>query len=138
MAPTTYRSFVDALEALEVTGVVRRFTSGPPAGSTGVADTPAQYVRYPVGEEAPIVFGEQLGWPTLRAEIVILVEPVAQSTQPRNFDLSVDMMDNLSTALREATCITKSKLRVGSIRIGEDLVAGMSYWAVFATVEGHG
>jgi len=134
---TTYRSFVDGLEALVVTGVVRRYTSGPPAGSTGVADTPAQYVRYPGGEEIAIVFGEQGGWPTLRAELVILVEAVAQSTQVRNFDLTVDMMDNLTTALQGATCITKTKLR-WSVRMGEDLVAGTAYWAVIASVEGNG
>jgi len=135
---TTYRSFVDALEALSITGVVRRYTSGPPAGAPGVGDCPFQYVRFPGGEEMPIVFGEQLGWPTLRAELVIGVEPVAQSTQPRNFDLTVDMMDAALAALRGATCITLSKLRVTSIRMGEDLVAGTAYWAVFIGVEGHG
>lgn len=134
---TTYRSFVDALEALAVTGVVRRYTSGPPAGAPGTADTPAQYVRYPGSDEVPLVFGEQGGWATLRAELVLLVEPVAQSTQARNFDLSVDMMDNLAAALRGSTCIAKSKLR-WSMRMGEDLVAGTAYWAVIATVEGNG
>ena len=137
MAPTTYRTFVDGLEALDITGVVRRYNSGPPAGAPAASDTPAQYVRYPSGDEAPIVFGEQLGWPTLRAELVILVEAVAQSTQVRNFDLTVDMMDNLTTALQGATCITKTKLR-WSVRMGEDLVAGTAYWAVIASVEGNG
>ena len=134
---TTYRSFVDALEALVVTGVVRRYTSGPPAGSTGVGDTPAQYVRYPGGDEIAIVFGEQGGWPTLRAELVLLVEAVAQSTQERNFDLTVDMMDNLTTALQGAACITKSKLH-WSVQMAIDTVAGTDYWAVIASVEGNG
>ena len=138
MAPTTYRSFVDALEALDITGVVRRYNSGPPAGAPAARDTPAQYVRYPSGDEAPIVFGEQLGWPTLRAELVVLVEPVGQSTQPRNFDLTVDMMDNLLAALRAATCITVSKLRVTGVRRAIDTVAGTDYWAVVASVEGNG
>ena len=137
MALTTYRAFIDALEALDITGVVRRYTHGPPSGAPGTADTPALYVRYPGSEEIPLVFGEQGGWPTLRTEVVLLVEPVGQSTQARNFDLSVDMMDNLATALRAAACIAKSKLR-WSMRMGEDLVAGTAYWAVIATVEGNG
>jgi len=66
------------------------------------------------------------------------VEPVAQSTQARNFDLTVDLMDAALAALRGATCIAKSKLRVTNIRMGEDLVAGTAYWAVMATVEGNG
>ena len=134
---TTYRSFVDALEALDITGVVRRYTSGPPAGAPGVGDTPAQYVRYPGGEEIAIVFGEQGGWPTLRAELVLLVEPVAQSMQGRNFDLTVDMMDNLSSALRAAACMTRGKLH-WSVRMAIDTVAGTDYWAVIASVEGNG
>jgi len=137
MAPTTYRTFVDALEALVVTGVVQRYTSGPPSGAPGTSDIPAQYVRYPGSDEVAIVFGEGGGWPTLRAELVLLVEAVGQNTQGRNFDLTVDMMDNLATALRGTTCTTKSKLR-WSVRMGEDLVAGTAYWAVVANVEGSG
>lgn len=134
---TTYRSFVDALEALTITGVVRQYTQGPPLGASGVADLPAQYVRYPGGDEIAIVFGEQGGWPTLRLELVVLVEPVGQSTAPANFDATVDMMDAVTTALQGAPCITKTKLH-WSIRQAIDVVAGQAYWAVVANVEGSG
>ena len=134
---TTFREFVDGLEVLSITGVVRQYKSGPPAQKPSTADTPAQFVRYPASDEVPLVFGEQGGWPTLRADLVILVEPVAQSTQPRNFDLTVDMMDNVVSALQGAPCITKSKLR-WSIRQAIDTVAGQQYWAVIAAVEGSG
>ena len=133
---TTYRSVVDALEALSITGVVRRYTSGPPAGASGVGDTPAQYVRYPGGDERALVFGEGGGLTALRTELVVLVEPVAQSTQPRNFDLTVDMMDNVAAALRRAPCTIGGKL-AWSVRMGEDFVASTAYWAVIASVEGH-
>ena len=43
MAPTTFRSFVDALEAMTVTGVSRKYTHGPPSGSPTTADCPAGY-----------------------------------------------------------------------------------------------
>lgn len=135
MTVTAYRSFVDALEALSITGVVREYHHGPP--TTSPADTPAQYVRSPGSEEIAIVFGEQGGWPTLRADLVILVEPVGQSTQERNFDLTVDMMDNIATALRGATCMTKSHVR-WSLRQTIDTVAGQDYWAIVAGVEGSG
>ena len=135
--PTTYRSFVDALEALVITGVNRRYTQGPPVGSPAPADCPAQYVRYPGSDEIAIVFGEQGGWPTLRAELVVLVRAVGQDMGGENFDDTVDMMDNIATALRGASCITKSKLR-WSLRQTIDTVAGQDYWAVVANVEGSG
>ena len=134
---TTYRAFVDGLEAISVTGVVRSYTQGPPSGAAGVTDCPAQYVRAPAGDESPVVFGSQGGFPTMTAELVILVEPVGQNRQPENFDDTVDMMDALTTALQAADCVTKAKLR-WSIRQTIDTVAGLDYWAVVASVEGRG
>ena len=134
---TTYRAFVDGLEAISVTGVVRSYTQGPPSGSTGVGDCPAMYVNKPGGDERSIVFGSHGGQGTKRAEIVILVEPVAQNRQPENFDNTVDMMDNLSTALQNASCLTKSKLSWSMDQTTRE-GAGLAYWAVVATVEGHG
>jgi hypothetical protein len=138
MPPTTYRSFVDALEALVVAGVVRRYSQGPPIGAPGTADCPFQYVRYPgTDEEYPIVFGEQGGWLDLHADLVIGVEPVGQDVAPENFDNTVDMMDNLAAALRGQTCTTKSHVR-WSLRQIIDTVAGQQYWAVLAQVRGNG
>ena len=137
MAPTTYRSFVDALEAMSVTGVDRDFTQGPPLGAPGVADCPFKYIRYPGGDERPIVFGSHGGWPTLTAEVVIGIEPVGQKDAGNNFDDTVDLMDALNTALRALACITKSKLN-WNIRQTIDTVAGQQYWAVVARVEGSG
>jgi hypothetical protein len=134
---STFRSFVDGLEALVVTGVVRRYTQGPPLGAPGTADCPFQYVRYPRSTEVAIVFGEQGGHPTRTAELVIGVEPVGQNTAYENFDDTVDLMDNLESALQGASCLTKSKLN-WSIRQEDDPVAGQMYWAIIATVEGSG
>ena len=53
MAPTTFRSFVDSLEAMTTTGVNRFYTQGPPVGAPGVTDCPAQFVRYPAADEPP-------------------------------------------------------------------------------------
>ena len=137
MAVTTYRSFVDALEALDIAGVSRQYTQGPPVGSPSTPDCPAQFVRYPGSDEHAIVFGEQGGWPTLRADLVVLVEPVGQSRGGENFDHTVDMMDAVAIALRGAPCITKSHLRWGCRQTIEE-VAGQAYWAVVANVEGNG
>ena len=122
MALTTYRSFIDALEALVITGVNRQYLQGPPAGAPATADCPAQYIRYPASDETGLVFGEQGGRLSLRADLVILVEPVAQNVQPENFDDTVDMMDNIAIALRGSGCTIAGVLR-WSIRMTTDMVA---------------
>jgi hypothetical protein len=137
MAVTTYRSFVDALEALSITDVKKQYTQGPPMAQPTNADIPAQYVRYPGSDEVPIVFGEQGGWPTLRADLIVLVKAVGLSTAFENFDATVDMMDNVAAALRNQACTTKSHVR-WSLRQIIDTVAGQEYWAVLAQVEGSG
>jgi hypothetical protein len=134
---TTYRSFVDALEALDITGVNRQFTQGPPLNPPVVGDCPFQYVRYPGGSEGALVFQNQGGWPTLRAELIVCVEPVAQNTAFENFDDTVDMMDNISTTLRATDCTLANHLR-WEIRQIIDTVAGNQYWAVQTIVEGSG
>jgi len=137
MASTTFRTFIDNIEALDVTGVNRAYTQGPPASSAG--STPFQYVRYPQGNQGPIVFGEAGGPPTMVAELVICVEEVAQNVQAENFDDTVDMMDNVNTAIREAGNCWPGKSKASwEIRMGIDTVAGTDYWAVITTITGSG
>ena len=134
---TTYRSFVDALEALSISGVNRQYTQGPPIGAPGTADCPFQYVRYPGSEEeSAIVFGEQGGYYELHAELVICIEPVGQNTAFENFDDTVDMMDAVQTTLQAMGCITDSK-SAWSLRQTIDTVAGQEYWAVVAQIRGY-
>lgn len=137
MPLTKFRAFVDALEAMTVTGVSRNYTQGPPLGAPVDADCPALFVRYPEADEDRTTFGTHGGWPTFRTDVVIVVEPTGQNTAPANFDATVDMMDNLSAALRDLQCIVKSKMR-WHIKQTMELVAGQEYWAVVASVEGRG
>ena len=137
---TTFRSFVDALEALSVTGVVRAYDQGPPKSIEG-EDLPAMWVQLPQGAETPLVFGEFDGWDTYQADVVIAVEAVGHQEEPfQNFDLTVDMMDNISSALSSvASCgiITKTK-HSWTIRQTIVQVSGVDYWAVVTRVTGSG
>lgn len=140
MAITTMRAFVDALEAITITGVLRQYTQGPPT-SANDADIPCSFVKLPNSNEGPLVYQNQGGWPTLQATHVILVEAVVQNLQPVNFDATVDMMDAMSTALRggDADCGTLAKSHLTwSQRQGIETVAGVEYWAIFTDVQGQG
>ena len=136
MAFITLNTFVDGLEALVVAGVVRSYIHGPPSGAVSTADLPALFVHLPeISAVGRLVFANQGGTGSLRAQLIILVEPVAQSRQPENFDAAVDMADALEAAFIALTC------GVGilgwSVRVTIFSVAEIDYWAVVADVEGN-
>jgi hypothetical protein len=135
MAASTLRAFVDALEAIVVTGVTRRYTSGPPE-SVDTADLPAQFVQLPQLSDQPFNFGNHGGWPTFRADIVIAYEPVAQNTNAVNFDGTVDMVDSLTSAIRALSITAALAALSWTSRQTTVEIAGTSYWAVVTTVEG--
>ena len=58
MAITTMREFVDALEAITITGVNRQWTQGPPTQAND-ADVPCSYVKLPNSSEGPLVLQNQ-------------------------------------------------------------------------------
>jgi hypothetical protein len=138
MAITTAREFIDNLEAITITGVIRQFRQGPPT-SVQDADIPATFVKLPSVDEGPMVFQNQGGWPRFRATLVVLVEAEAQNIQPENFDAVVDMMDAVSAAFRSESCGNLAKSHINwSMRQGIETVAGYEYWALFVDVDAQG
>ena len=133
MAATTYRSFIDGLEALSISGVVQAYTEGVPAS---ISRLPASFVQLPEGEERAIRAGTPTGWPTLRADLVVLYEAAGKGDQGPNFDGTVDMMDAVQAALRG---FDPGQVRPSwSMRMATVTVAGTGYWAVVASVEVEG
>ena len=135
---TTYREFVDNIEALVIEGVRRTSTTGR-FDSLETDDLPAQWVQLPRATEGAITaFTGMGGWPAMTAELVIAVEAVGQSTGMQNFEDAVDMMDNITTTLRASDCgITKSKI-TWNIVLAIRQVAGNEYWALVTTITGSG
>ena len=134
---TTYVEYVDGLEALVVTGVARRYTSGPPL-SLNTADLPAQWAQLPEGESEAMVLGDASGsrWPTFSADLIIALEAVGQSTGGVNFDATVAMLENLRTRL-ERTDLTEAPLS-WAMRQAIVTVAGQDFWAIVCAVIGQG
>ena len=132
---TTFTAFVTALGSVDVTGVRRKYTYLPPS----LVDLPCQWPQIPASDEALITFEGAGGWPALRAELVIALEATAQSTQQDNFEDTLTMMDNLTTALRGVAAGTLAKSKpVFAIRMAVVTVAGVDYWAAIATVSANG
>jgi len=135
MAITTYAAFIAALSGLTVTGVTRSYTEPPHQVST--ADMPLSYVQLPDVGEGPMTAEGEGGWPRLRAELVILVEPIGQNVNGVNFALCVTLIDNLSTALR-GTSLAKTKTRWTIRQESIQQYGDTAYWAIIATVEANG
>ena len=134
MAITSYTSFVAALAALSITGVTRAYTEPPRQLNT--ADLPCSYPSLPNGGENPITGEVAGGWPVLRADLVVLVEPWAQNTRAANYTATVAMMDNVSVAMRAAD-LARSRPR-WTIRTEVVSIGDTPYWAVICTAEANG
>ena len=131
---TTLTAFVDAIEALTVTGVVKTF-QGPPS-SLSSAQLPSAWVQSATMVGMPVTRGNSGGWPTLKCELVIALEAVSQSMQDDNFVAAVAMVDTLTTALNSAAL---AKVMASyEVRTAIVEVAGAAYWAVIAAIEASG
>jgi hypothetical protein len=135
MAVTTFASLVTSLTGMSVTGITTILTGPPNALNT--ADLPTSWVDLPTGEEKPWTASGGGGWPTLRMDYIVAVNPVAQEMDAKqNFSDTITVLDNLMSALRSLDA-TKSKLS-WTVRRQMIDVAGIIYWGLVVTVEGQG
>ena len=137
MAITTMTVFVNALEALDITGITKTF-QGPPR-KIDTAELPAKWVQLPRASEGALTFGTHGGWPELVADLVIAYEPVGQSLQSANFQNTITQLDNVNAALRGAGVTDLGKSHI-EWEIRQDIVevAEVQFWAVVATVTARG
>lgn len=131
----TYSEFVSALAGITVDGVNKRYDYPPSQLSTAVM--PAMYPRLPESRTEVVAFDGSAGVKACACELVIVVNPGAQSRNDANFGTTVDLMDALDDALRTAAedadtdFIDKWSMRLTVEPIGEVL-----YWLIVARVEG--
>lgn len=134
---TTLVAFVDAVEDLKIAGVTHQWKSGRPEGEPG--DIPCSYVSMLItGENGPQVFGEQGKInPSLRCELVVVVEPVGQDIGYCNFDACIAMMDAITTAIMaQANCWPGASKCTWASRMEIIPIAGIAFWCVVTTIEG--
>lgn len=134
MATATYTQFVDAVQALTVTGVNRKYDEPPRKFNT--ADLPCSFVWFPSGDNAPLMFegGREFRRRSLDL-IVVYAETAVTADAP--FTATVTMMDNVETALLTLSVgQSKPTWTVRSQLYNE--TAERRYWAVIATIQGTG
>ena len=137
MPQTTYLQFLTRLANLNTSGVTRfyRMSETPPT-ALNAADLPAQWIDFTGGDEPPLTFQAGGGWPEFRGRLVVAVMAYGGSTTPESYQACVNMMDNLSDALRN------SDLARGgtswSIDVAPVVVGDIHYWAVIVEVTAPG
>lgn len=130
-----YTDFATALGSMTVTGVTKKVTSPPTQINT--AQLPMLYVRLPTGANTVAVLSGGMGLKQAGCEVVILVEPILQSTAPVNFALCLSLMDALEAAL--TTLVADGDINEWSIRQDVEATSeSTAYWALIATVQGSG
>lgn len=138
----SYYNFCKALSAVEIETVRRKYIFGEDApASINTADLPCQWVQPPgVSEEAdhtvPFYSGQEQGFRTHRATLIVLITPVAQGTPAKNLEATIKMVDYITAAINAADLgmglPTVSCVATPTIDVGDPPTA---YWGVIATVE---
>ena len=132
---TTFTAFTAALQALDVTGVKRKYDHVPPS----LADLPASWIQLLESDESPLTFDGGGGWPVMRAQHVVAVRPTAQGTAEENWTKTLTLMDAIADALRAVAAGTLGRQKVSwRIRMAVVTVADIDHWGVISDVVANG
>lgn len=134
MATATYAQFIDAVQALTVSGVNRKYLEPPQKFNS--ADMPCSFVWFPSGDNKPLAFGGGRQFRTRTVDLIVIYAQTAV-TADMPFDATVTMMDAVETALNSLS-VGQSKPTWEIISRLFDETAERRYWAVVATISGTG
>lgn len=134
MATASYAQFVDAVQALNVSGVVRKYSKPP--NKFNHADMPCSFIWFPGGDHAPLTFGGGRQFRSRTLDLIVVYAHTAV-TADEPFDETVAMMDAVETAL-DGLVVGQSKPTWSITSQLYSETAERRYWAVIATIQGHG
>jgi hypothetical protein len=125
----SFATFVGALMDVSVSGVTR--VHDEPPASVSTVDLPISYPRLPEQTNEVISLGFMEGLPTMRCEVVFLIEPLMQNTNAANFAAMVALIDSINTAF------AASRIGIDSWEIRQETatLGDTPYWALIASVE---
>jgi len=133
MAATTLATFYAAFRDLSLSGVTNLNEAPLNVPS---AKLPCKWVQLSGMDGSPFIVGQLGGWPTLRCQVVVLMNPMGQDRHATRWSDAVTMVDSLNAAIVGMTNPSKGNLS-WSIDLQPNF-ADSGYFAVVATVEGEG
>ena len=126
-----YNTLVSTVAGMSVTGVKRAYTHKPAAIHT--ADLPASFVELPGGAYQP-VWTCHANNVTRTIRHVIAVEPIGQGTANQNYDLTVDLLDAVTTAIHAVDRSTWSGVLTYQITSTGIPIGDVFYWAIVTSI----
>lgn len=122
---------IDDLATLPITGVKRQFAAPPTQVNT--ADMPLAFPRVPKGEVSVNTIGGGVRPSAWTVELVCVIEAAGQSTQPANFEATVELIDAINAALEAYAAVGP----VDHWAIKQDIegIGDAGYWVIVASVE---
>ena len=135
MATATYTQFVDAIQALTITGVNRKYEEPPRKFNT--ADMPCSFCWFPSGDNNPLTLEGRTAAFRGRAADLIVVYATTEVTADAPFTDTIAMMDNVETALLTLSVGQSKPTWTMRSQLYQE-TADRRYWAVVATIRGTG
>jgi len=131
------------LAALPVKSVKHQYKEPPRSIEKG--RLPSQFPRLPEMDDEVLTFQANGGLPTLRGDLVVVMEPYAENLNaandfsPINFNEAVAMIDNVDAALRTTRPGTLTEgLASWTIKLEQLTINTEMFWAVVASISGRG
>lgn len=131
----SYASVIAGLCALPVAGVKRALTY--PTTQINTADLPLLFPSLPRGTHAVATLAGDMDLPTLRVNLLIVIEPQLQGRPEPTWNTCIALIDAQSAALDAATLTQgvvgySTRLEIYTFGTGETATA---YWTLVTEVE---
>lgn len=129
-----YKDYVTSVSALTVTGVTTATLAYPTQINTVML--PLSYTRIPVVENSIATLTNVRDLKKCVVELVVIIEPIGQSTSLLNYTAALDLID----ALEDAFVATARTTGIDSWLIALDIedYGGKNFWVLVCRVQGSG
>ncbi len=128
-----YRTFVDDLADMTVTGVDKYYDAPPHQ----IATLPAMFPRLPSGGNSVSAFSGTAGLDAVSVELVIVIESIRQASSTTNFQLGLDLIDALTAALKTKAA-ANNEVDNWEFRLEVETIGDAPFWLLVAEVNASG
>ena len=141
----TLATLIENLGDMSISGVRTKLAQKPE--SINAADLPAAWAELPTLVEGTMTAGTHGGWGTVEIDHVIAVNATELGRYPDNYDLTIELMDNVVAALQAVPLYRPNGTNTANLGKGpvtwslrgDFITLGQTvYWAIITTITARG